>query len=92
MLRRFGWESTDQLRRVEEAELVTATGLGETCPLFASKRWKERTIGSRKGQGLPTVGRIGDQADPRLHVLLASLDVRRTHLSCGVDRGTLGRG
>ena len=58
---------------VQAADVVVTMGCGETCPVFAGKRYEDWALDDPKGQDLPTVRRIVDQVDERVRALVDEL-------------------
>src|SRR4051794_33999503 len=58
---------------VEASDVVVTMGCGETCPVFAGKRYEDWPVEDPAGQDMETVRRIVDDIDARVRRLLAEL-------------------
>ena len=58
---------------VQEADIVITMGCGETCPVFAGKRYEDWQLDDPAGQGIDAVRPIRDQVKQRVQALVADL-------------------
>jgi arsenate reductase (thioredoxin) len=58
---------------VQDSDVVITMGCGETCPVFAGKRYEDWLVDDPAGQDIDTVRRIVDDIDGRVRKLLGSL-------------------
>jgi len=60
---------------VGASDVVITMGCGETCPVFAGKRYEDWAVEDPAGQDLETVRRIVDDIDGRVRALLDELGI-----------------
>ncbi len=58
---------------VQGSDVVITMGCGETCPVFAGKRYEDWPVDDPAGQDVEAVRRIIDDIDERVRGLLARL-------------------
>lgn len=58
---------------VQSSDVVVTMGCGETCPVFAGKRYEDWPVDDPAGQDVETVRRIVSDIDERVRALLRSL-------------------
>lgn len=64
---------TDEI--VRAADVVVTMGCGDSCPLFAGKRYEDWELDDPAGQGVEAVRPTRDDIEHRVRGLLASLEV-----------------
>ena len=60
---------------VQDADVVVTMGCGETCPVFAGKRYLDWNVEDPAGRDRETVRRIVDDVDARVRGLLFELGI-----------------
>ncbi|MBA3653185.1 MAG: arsenate reductase ArsC [Actinobacteria bacterium] len=60
---------------VHAADVVVTMGCGDTCPVFAGKRYLDWQLDDPAGQPIETVRAIRDEIEGRVRALLAELHV-----------------
>ena len=62
---------TDEI--VRAADLVITMGCGDSCPIYAGKRYEDWVLEDPAGRDLATVRRIRDEIDDRVRLLVGQL-------------------
>lgn len=60
---------------VKESDVVITMGCGDTCPIFAGKRYEDWELSDPAGQGIEAVRPIRDDIKHRVENLLVELHV-----------------
>ena len=60
-------------KAVQESDVVTTMGCGDTCPFFPGKRYEDWVLEDPAGQGVEAVRPIRDEIKARVQDLIASL-------------------
>ncbi len=58
---------------VMESDVVITMGCGDTCPLFAGKRYEDWELEDPAGQGVDSVRHIRDDIKARIQLLITDL-------------------
>ncbi len=58
---------------VRESDVVITMGCGDTCPIFAGKRYEDWELTDPAGQGIAVVRQVRDEIRDRMQTLLEQL-------------------